>query len=245
MSVHRPSLITICCLLAATPASAGLKPVAVSPGDSSKIALIDDPCPTFSWGQLAGAKSYDLVVYRLGREGEETPPVVRESFAGSVSSWTPSLDRCLERGGRYAWSLRGWRGRKPSDWSPAMLFQVATGPAAAEFRAVRAILQEYLAPQRGSIGQSAARSLPELLQDPSGIEIANDSIRIDGDEVFAAGATLGETCTNGATRTARVCILTAVSGFGDDGGACELFPIANGWRLDIVGGAQCCMDCWE
>ena len=232
-------------MLWAAGAHASEVPVAVSPGHLSKVVLIESRCPTFSWGQLDGARDYELVVYRLG-QGEEAEPVLRERLEGSAYSWTPSLDRCLERGGRYAWSLRGWRGRKPSEWSPAMLFQVAAGPAAAESRAVRAFLQEYLARQRGSIGQSAAGSLAELGEAPSGgVEIADDSIKIDGAEVLTAAATLGETCTNGATRTARVCILTAVSGFGNDDGACELFPVANGWRLDILGGAGCCMDCWE
>ncbi len=61
-------------------------PVAVSPGDASKLALIGDTCPTFSWGEVDGAKSYELVVYRIGEEGEEAEPVLRQTFAGSVSS---------------------------------------------------------------------------------------------------------------------------------------------------------------
>ena len=85
-------------------AGAGLAaeaPVAVSPGAASKLALIEGRCPTFSWGAVTGAKGYELVVYRLGEEGPAARPVLRESFAGTASSWTPALEHCLERGGRY------------------------------------------------------------------------------------------------------------------------------------------------
>ena len=40
-----------------------------------------------------------------GAESEEAP-VVRKTFRGLVNGWTPSLDSCFERGGRYAWSVR-------------------------------------------------------------------------------------------------------------------------------------------
>ena len=33
---------------------------------------------------------------RIGEEGDEAQPVLRETFAGAVNGWTPSLDHCLE-----------------------------------------------------------------------------------------------------------------------------------------------------
>ena len=45
-------------------------------------ALIEGRCPTFSWGAVSGAKSYELVVYLLGEENEEAKPVLRQSIAG-------------------------------------------------------------------------------------------------------------------------------------------------------------------
>ncbi len=36
-------------------------PVAVSPGNTSQLALVEASCPTFSWGEVAGAKAYKLV----------------------------------------------------------------------------------------------------------------------------------------------------------------------------------------
>lgn len=80
-------------------------PVAVSPG-SPTGSLTGDACPTFSWGAVAGATSYELAVYGLGEDPEREEPVIRETLPGSANGWTPSLDRCLEQGGRYAWSVR-------------------------------------------------------------------------------------------------------------------------------------------
>ena len=126
-------------------------PVAVSPG-SATGAMIESRCPTFSWSEVEGAKSYALVVYRLGEESEETEPVLRQSFSGSVDSWTPSLGRCLERSGRYAWSVRAVGGKADSEWSPPSLFEVASGPSEAEFEAALTVVREYLVRQSDSAG---------------------------------------------------------------------------------------------
>ena len=116
-------------VLVSAPASGagGQCAVAVSPG-SAAGARIADPCPTFSWGEVPRARSYELVVYRLGEAGEEAEPALRRSFAGSVSSWTPSLALCLQRGERYAWSVRAVVAGATTDWSAANLFQVTSGP---------------------------------------------------------------------------------------------------------------------
>ncbi|MCH7667216.1 MAG: hypothetical protein IH936_14960 [Acidobacteria bacterium] len=126
------------------------RPAAVSPGDASKLALIGDACPTFSWGAVAGAKSYELVVYRIGEVSEEAGPVLSRHIAGSALSWTPSLDRCLERGGRYAWSVRAIGKKGSSDWSPPSLFQVAPGPSQMEFEEALTVVHRYLAADAGT-----------------------------------------------------------------------------------------------
>jgi hypothetical protein len=95
-------------------------PVAVSPG-SATGTQIGETCPTFSWGSVEKAGSYELVVYRLGEEGQEEQPILRQSFPGAVGSWTPSLDQCLEWGGRYAWAVRA-SGGKPTSWSEPACF---------------------------------------------------------------------------------------------------------------------------
>ena len=111
----------------ASHALAAERPVAVSPGDASRLALTGDTCPAFSCGAVSGAEGYELVVYRLTEEGEEAQPVLRQTFTGSASSGTPSLDRCLERSGQYAWSVRAIGKKGDTDWSTPSLFQVASG----------------------------------------------------------------------------------------------------------------------
>lgn len=128
-------------------------PVAVSPG-SPTGARIGDTCPTFSWGEVDGARSYELVVYRLGEESEEAEPVLRQRFSGSVDSWTPALGRCLERGGRYAWSVRAIGKKGSSEWPAPNLFEVAAGPSAAELETALAVVRSYLGHDEATVDVS-------------------------------------------------------------------------------------------
>jgi len=81
-------------------------------------------CPTFHWGAIANAERFELVVYDLdaleqeaaGAQGEGAvdagggdvpePLALGLELPGSVTGWTPPLDRCLPAGGRWAWSVR-------------------------------------------------------------------------------------------------------------------------------------------
>ncbi len=141
----RPRLFLVLAgvVLLARPGGAWDSVVAVSPG-SPTGSLIGDTCPTFSWGSVERAHSYELVLYRLGEEGEEEEPVLRQSFAGSVASWTPSLERCLEQGGRYAWSVRAIVGKRTTPWSELALFEVAPEPTEAEVRRALAVVERYV-----------------------------------------------------------------------------------------------------
>jgi hypothetical protein len=153
-------------VLAATALFAGSKPVAVSPGDASKLVLIGDICPTFSWGQVDGARSYELVVYGLGGDGEEAKPVLRQTVAGSASSWTPALDHCLERGGQYAWSVRSVGREDGSDWSAPALFQVAA-PTVEEFQEALEVVRQYLGTQAGVEATGGASTGATAESEPS------------------------------------------------------------------------------
>ncbi len=154
-------LFVVAGLVTASSGLAGQSPVAVSPGDASKLALVEARCPTFSWGEVDGATSYELVVYRLGEEGEEARPVLGETFAGSASSWTPSLDRCLERGGQYAWSVRAVGRKEASEWSVPSLFEVASGPSESEFEEALELVRQYLGGDTiGGAGVSAEGAEP-------------------------------------------------------------------------------------
>jgi len=140
------------------------RPMTVSPG-SAAGSRIGDACPTFSWAGGSGPSNYELVVYSLGEDGEEAQPVLHETFAGSASSWTPSLDHCLERGGQYAWSVRA-RGREgSSDWSPPSLFEVAAGPSQEDFEAALAVMQQYF-----DAGRAAMSSTDAIAETPAGAD---------------------------------------------------------------------------
>ena len=84
-------------------------------------------------------------MYRVADARDEAKPVLREALPGSASSWTPSLARCLEPTGRYAWSVRVATGEDVSHWSQPNLFQVASAPSKTEFEEAVAVVQRYVA----------------------------------------------------------------------------------------------------
>lgn len=136
----------------ATPAS---KPVVVSPGSIRQAMHIGDACPTFSWAAAEGAAGYELVVWRLSEPAEESgefEAVVEETLPRGALSWTPSLGRCLERGGNYAWAVRAIDGEDKSEWSDPALFAVTAGPTEAEFQEALTIVRRYLAATRRASG---------------------------------------------------------------------------------------------
>ena len=100
-----------------------------------------------------------MIVYKVGEEGEDAEPVLKQQVPGTASSWTPPLESCLERGGHYAWSVRALRGKITSVWSSPSLFEVAAGPSEKEFEAALEIVQRYLSRERsGSGGGPSSRS---------------------------------------------------------------------------------------
>ena len=147
MCMRRAFLVGLCGIWVATAGYAGSRPLAVSPGEASKIVLIAAPCPTFTWSEVDGARWYELVVYRLGGEGADEEPILQRRLPGDVDGWTPSLEQCLDRGGGYAWSVRAIGRRRASEWSAPALFQVAAGPSVEELEAALEVVQQYLAVQ--------------------------------------------------------------------------------------------------
>ena len=92
--------------------------VPVSPGGSVAEQFTTQPCPSFHWAESPDATGYELLVYRLDGtdatrmaaiqrpDGELGTPALRQILPARVSSWAPPMDRCLEPGGRYAWTIR-------------------------------------------------------------------------------------------------------------------------------------------
>ena len=131
-------------------------PVAVSPGSASG-GLIESRCPSFSWGQVEGARSYEIVVYRLEESLANAQAVTAVRIAGSALSWTPDLSHCLERGASYAWSVRALDGDAISDWSPPRLFELASTPSVAELEEALAVVQSYLRAHSDTRAEEAVR----------------------------------------------------------------------------------------
>ncbi|MFP3939215.1 MAG: hypothetical protein ACLF0P_02815 [Thermoanaerobaculia bacterium] len=123
-------------------------PESVSPGHPSHVTGVESRCPTFSFGGAAGARSYELAVYELDEgQGEEEDErlVLREEIPGRATTFTPALENCLERGRRYAWSVRAIDPKGPGEWSTPRLFEVADAPGEAELAEALEVVRRYAA----------------------------------------------------------------------------------------------------
>jgi hypothetical protein len=236
MGRNVPGVILLLPIALSAAAMAVQVPLAVSPGDPSKLARTSSACPTFSWGGVAAATSYELVVYRLRDEGVEKEPRLRQTFSGSVDSWTPSLDRCLERGGRYGWSVRAISLEQASGWSPPRLFEVAYGPSLAELEAALAVIRRHLAPRPGSSPSGDA-----------GTQVA------EGDGLRAAGQRAGSLPDPRVVAATRLSVdggVVATSFTGDGSTLTDLDPASftsGAAHIDITGSSTLlnCFGCVE
>jgi hypothetical protein len=168
------------------------------------MVLVDDRCPTFTWGQVDEVLRYELVVYRVAERGraDEAPVALRATIDGRAAAWTPTLPRCLARGHRYAWSLRAHRTRSVSDWSPPAMFQVAAAPHMAEMEEAVAMMRELVeatAQQEDPVaaGESRAGDGPANAGEPPGSRDAGVlSLGVEGRIEAAAFAGDGSSLVN-------------------------------------------------
>ena len=113
------------------------------------MSLVESRCPTFSWAGGSTAIAYELVVYQVEEDTRPTEPVIRMNLPATASSWTPSMDDCLVRGVRYAWSVRALRKGKANEWSEPSIFQVVDGPSEAELVAALEMVKRSVATAPG------------------------------------------------------------------------------------------------
>ncbi len=170
-------------------------PATVSPGGLDRTRPIADRCPTMSWAEIGGGRGYEIAVFAL-REGAAADPAEPPTFTARVdaaaSSWTPSLDECLEPG-RYAWVVRAETAGGPSAWSAPRFFEVREPAESPEVRrAARALLEEWLAAERRSSAGQARATAPagSPHRDPEMRRTAGEVIFVPelckaGEEVFA------------------------------------------------------------
>lgn len=221
-------------LLVTTAAFAGtLSPSTVSPGDESRFVEIESRCPTFSWSLASTGDQLELVVYRVDARSGEPQPLFRRTFSSTASSWTPSLDTCLERGRRYAWAVRAVREGPLEPWSPPRFFQLSSAPSAAEVAAAVEIVARYGATLGSSASPTSAPppatpGVPEplpLSEDapPPASVFAAATAAIRGEMEGAAGAEVG---------------LMGVSASTAGGGVLAANTSADGADLILDGSAQ-------
>ena len=130
---------SLCCLVLAVhaePLAAGELARPVSPGAPGAGGIVDARCPTFSWAGVPGARGYLLAVFHLpDQAGAEPVLVAQATVPGDARAFTPLVGQCLERGGRYAWSVAASASDGETDptveleWSPAFLFEVEAAPS--------------------------------------------------------------------------------------------------------------------
>ena len=91
---------------------------------------------------------YELAVYRVGgnEAGGLTPaaePVLHHRLPAGANGWTLPSDRCLEPGGRYAWSVRAVGQGVDGKWSEPALFEVSAVPSLAEVEEALEVLRRF------------------------------------------------------------------------------------------------------
>jgi len=123
-------------MTAAAAAWAQQAPVLVSPGGEGAVVTVDQRCPTFIWGEMPRAERFELAVYAVDdTAGTAAEPVLTVEIPASAQAWVPPVERCLDPGSRYAWTLRGLGKDGSGAWSEPSLFAVAPLPTVAEARA--------------------------------------------------------------------------------------------------------------
>lgn len=178
-SVSRSVMVGLASLIAAAAFGAA---DGVSPGEVDQLVDVESRCPTFSWRALGAARGYELVAYEIrddqeianldGQSLTADPIALYQRLPAGVTSWTPSLDRCLRRGGRYVWFVRargaGDNGPETgSDWSRGRFFRVSATPSRTEIEAVLEFLRGNAgseapgSPGRAKAGPRNARSKAE------------------------------------------------------------------------------------
>ena len=145
-------------------------PETVSPGSTGEIVAVGDRCPTFSWAAVEDADSLDLIVFEILSAGTEPEldesPVLRARVPGGATTWSPSLDRCLELDSGYAWMVRSRGEDGSSPWSRIRLFRTPASPDPSELEAALGIVRQALASGALRSREGAAREERSGTEDP-------------------------------------------------------------------------------
>ncbi len=124
-------------------------PQPVAPGSNTGVAVVRGTCPTFHWSEVDRARSYDLALFRVGSNGVTAKELYRVSLPGGAQGWTPTVERCLLAGKRYAWTLRAVsHDGNAGQWSDPRLFEIAAAPSIGQVEQALTVLQLWLEEER-------------------------------------------------------------------------------------------------
>jgi hypothetical protein len=155
MKHARPITALIAIVLVSLIATTALATEGVSPGAVDRVAQVNDPCPTFSWGMDSDTVAYDLVAYVLPEDASQQVELIADTevlftrVAGSATSWTPSAEQCFAPGGRYVWYVRAVSELAGDDvvaageWSAGRYFTVPVAPSAEEMQRAIEVLRRW------------------------------------------------------------------------------------------------------
>lgn len=231
--VRAITLTLLAACFAAASSTAGQNPVPVSPGSPQGVLEIDRRCPTFTWTAGDGAGSHELAVYRLldGKTEASAEETLRMMLPGGSSAWTPSADRCLEFGERYAWTVRSIDPQGAREWAPPSLFSISAAPTIADVERLLAELREQASsddPAPSEDADGATIPGPEPRTTNTGGNYFSGGVQVDG-QLCA-----GSDCDDGESFSYAAMVVNAdnASLRFEDSSTLAGYP-ANDWRIVI------------
>jgi hypothetical protein len=197
---------------------------------------MDARCPTYSWGQVAGATGYELKVESsariVGQDASASPEVTRRVLPAGVTSWTPSIEQCLERGQQYTWTVRALLPDGGSEWSVPTAFEVNPAPSDEEFRQALQVINAYVAHSQSAAVSSAALSSGGITPQGGDFVVSGDGTAtaptisastFSGGSFFGDGSALGGVVKySGPAQDVTSTITFRNANFGLVGGATNL-----------------------
>ena len=154
-------IVVVWCLVGALLATgwldAGSWPGVVSPGARDRAVAVEGRCPVFSWVEIPGAVSFELVAYELWDRPDEwgkveldlerATEVLFTRVPGGATSWTPALEQCFAPGASFVWFVRAVFDPdtgEASEWSDPLLFSIAAAPTVMEVEQALSVLERFL-----------------------------------------------------------------------------------------------------
>ena len=162
--VSRASLIAVL-LLSAAPAPSQVPALSATPGLAPGASATSRPSNR-AVRRSAGDRRSERALSswwctgseRVRRRSRSSGPRCQQQISGGALTWTPPLERCLDRGASYAWSVRVVDG-EGAEGGPSFqvirLFQIAGAAGMLEVEEAIEVLQRFLADRQAVVDPMA------------------------------------------------------------------------------------------